>query len=617
MYKKFLSFILTVSLFISTSVFKINSITYTTGAKQIKLTNELEVEMQNVSGEELIEIYIWLNDIDHQKIESEIEKNTGVSEKLFITQNYDVLKNNYTYETSDGQSLFFEEGIEIFDESKLNEFLKNSQNERLELSKNIDSYIIEKRELSCVEYFSQSEKFIEQNLKDANIIYISSYAPMIVCELTKNEIEKISKLETVMRVSKYSNHIPQDFGDLNISLPSISADVTKNQGITGNYVKIGQIEGGTSETHIDVLSGKDIIRRTGARMTEHGSLVASIMVGTNGLVPDATLYSTSAYYDVSTNTNVNSVDYTDVIEYENIEWLISQGVTVINRSFGAYGDGSYDDFSKWVDYIVNHHNVTFVQSSGNGGEEHPYVASQAYNAIVVGAISDMGTVSTVDDVYWAQTSCQSVLNSKPDVVAPGEGFMVPGSPYLGLQSGTSYAAPHVTGVIAQMMCTVPALKLRPDAIKAAVVASCDRKTAPSYYQNTLSPQEGAGVVNALKAVNSLSQLCLQETYYTIDSDLIVYDFYPLTTGVKTIAVSWLINADTTGTNDYYVNVSPLTNFEMCVYDYTGYMMTYYSGSQNNLHYFMFEATTTAKYTVEICRRNNYSVTDRISIAISR
>ena len=215
---------------------------------------------------------------------------------------------------------------------------------------------------------------------------------------------------------------------------------------------------------------------------------------------------------------------------QNVEWLISSGVNVINISYGlTNASGIYDDFTKWTDHVVFYHGISFVKSSGNGGNQNQYVTrpGDAYNVITVGAINEHNTVRTDDDTLYEKSSYKtgSGMPMKPDVVAPGA-------------EGTSFAAPHVTGMIAQMMSFCPSLKFRPDAIKAAVVASCDRKTTNESI-NSITNKEGSGVVNAINAANSISNVLIQKTYYYTNESSFSFDFYPLTTGTKTIAIAWL------------------------------------------------------------------------------
>src|SRR6185369_12662709 len=137
--------------------------------------------------------------------------------------------------------------------------------------------------------------------------------------------------------------------------------------------------------------------------------------------------------------------------------------------------------------------------------------------LTVGASSTNGTLTRSDDTMAPYSSSGPTLidfDSKPDLVAPGTGTIslaVPGStfymtkvamllggsiplgskPYLSL-SGTSMAAPVVSGTVALMLQANP--NLTPNLIKAILQYTAQQY--PGY--NTL--RQGAGFLNTLGAV---------------------------------------------------------------------------------------------------------------------
>lgn len=190
--------------------------------------------------------------------------------------------------------------------------------------------------------------------------------------------------------------------------------------------------------------------------------------------------------------------------------------------------------------------------------------------------------------------------------------------YLGgsveiVSNGTSVAAAYVTGMIAQMMSFCPTLKFRPDAIKAAVIASCDRKTSGESI-NGMTNKEGSGVVNALNAANSISNVSVQGTYYSTSNDTITFDFYPLTTGTKTIAIAWLKRNTGSGTNHTSVKDTPFVDFDLYIKDINGNTVYYSNSLYNSVEMVRFNTTTTNKYTVVIKRFKTGSSIEKISLA---
>jgi hypothetical protein len=244
---------------------------------------------------------------------------------------------------------------------------------------------------------------------------------------------------------------------------------------------------------------------------EHATAVAEIMISNDtsengkykGIVPDATLICVA----------VGSTDATTVRLYEAIEDLLSENVHVINMSAGFSNStsGSYTDIDRWVDHIAHNHSVHFVVAAGNYTTtaalrvSHPALA---YNAIAVGNLDDNNTPRKFDDVL-SSTSCY-VENSnagpnKPDLVAPGVTIKTSTYPNAVFEngynvSGTSFSAPHVTGIVAQLIDQYASLAVLQDLTKAILTAAIDHSSCSFTSNDTADFNKyGAGCVNALNA----------------------------------------------------------------------------------------------------------------------
>lgn len=346
------------------------------------------------------------------------------------------------------------------------------------------------------------------------------------------------------------------------------------------------------------LSGTNIT--VGGKVGEdvHATLVAAIITK---MAPAAELYCTT-------------VDNF----YANIEWLISSGVSVINFSGDMIKKGdthnTYGTCVRWVDHVVFQHGVSWVNSAGNGGT-NAYVSSpgNGYNVIAVGGIDDKGTVSTSDDTYFEDTSQKTGngLPSKPDVVAPAKGFSFSDGKS---HSGTSFAAPYVTGMIAQMMSLCPDLKIRPEAVKAAVMASCNRKTSGERI-GEISNKEGAGVVNAYYAVlASINIVTGKKSYYDTTDKKITYTYTASKSGKGIVVISWLEHcaAYSDHTDAGNITAYGFPDLDLFVYDSSGKEVARSQSSRNSVEMASFNAIANQTYTVVIERKS----TDVVNVAIA-
>jgi serine protease AprX len=171
-----------------------------------------------------------------------------------------------------------------------------------------------------------------------------------------------------------------------------------------------------------------------------------------------------------------------------LQWVLANratyGIRVVNLSFGAAVASTYrrDALSVAAEALV-FSGVTVVAAAGNGGPTSETIVAPANDPFVlaVGALDDKGTSKPGDDViptFSARGPSKFDGVSKPDLVAPGRrvvSLLAPGSTialqypdrlvtatgatapqYLRL-SGTSMAAPLVSGIVALMLEKEPTL----------------------------------------------------------------------------------------------------------------------------------------------------------------
>jgi serine protease AprX len=291
---------------------------------------------------------------------------------------------------------------------------------------------------------------------------------------------------------------------LDVAVPTAGGNKAHDLGFTGKDVTVAVIDTGIFP-HPDLIYPENRIaawndmvngRATPYDDNGHGTHVAGIIAGNGrasrgkyaGMAPDAKLVGIKALdRDGSGNTS-------DIISA--IEWCIENretyNIKAINLSVGAAAEHSYnqDPLSRAVSAAWSNGIVVCV-AAGNDGPETRTINTPGINprVITVGNLDDKGTLEFEDDEIAESSSRGPTIDNlmKPDFLAPGTNIMSlrVGGGYRSL-SGTSMAAPMVTGAAAQMLQKWP--KLKPDQVKEML----RRQARDLGLQSTF---EGYGAIN--------------------------------------------------------------------------------------------------------------------------
>lgn len=168
----------------------------------------------------------------------------------------------------------------------------------------------------------------------------------------------------------------------------------------------------------------------------HGTAVLSILAGSPdggvpGLAPDAEFYAAEAFH-----TDSDGVATTDTASLlKALEWLEGNHVTLINMSFSGPKDPLVEQAIK----RMRKRGTTFVAAAGNFGPTAPASYPAAYDGVIaVTAINKDGAN------YFAANRGTYI-----DVAAPGvKVWTALPDGKEGFRTGTSFAAPFVTGLLA-------------------------------------------------------------------------------------------------------------------------------------------------------------------------
>lgn len=499
-----------------------------------KIAEDLRILMEKSLEDEAIPVYVWLKDIDNNKVKEGLKKIKGMdpdiydNPELFETEIASKIKDNLQKQNKSDT-----------DKSKTEKLVNEA------VSSEVDRYIKAKREITKEEYSLNNNKFLNDYYKNnkRKVFYNSGYSSTLALELTAKEIAKIVKDDRVEGLSLYEELVPKP--ELSNVLTQIQADSTGTKssffnhysGLYGDNIVIGIIEAdsGRYDSSNPHLAGLESTKKLNfvsisgvtPRVLSHSTMVTSLIVGKpvtmgnsityEGVVPNATVYQCAT----ATTTHV----------YNAFQKLVDLGVNVINYSAGFDTGLVYHSHDREIDRLIQSTGVTFVKSAGNSGGNITS-PGKAYNAIVVGNAQTKSDHNvTMSSPYSMHSSSSynedAFLTNKPDIAAPGTEVCYSSSPTtLKIQTGTSCAAPLVTGVIAQMMQASPGLKQRPYDVKAKLMLGADRSkiTGDSTAYGLLGDKSGAGFANAVNAV--LISLLSRNNILTYN---LSHDSFPATT----------------------------------------------------------------------------------------
>jgi serine protease AprX len=247
----------------------------------------------------------------------------------------------------------------------------------------------------------------------------------------------------------------------------------------------------------------------------HGTMVAGVAAGSGsaatGAAPNANLV------DVRVANGQGEADTSNVLA--GLQWVLDNkdeyGIKVVNISLATNSESSflYDPLDAAVEKLWLN-GVTVVSAAGNNGVDGAPVPMGAPGndpfVITVGAVDTNGTADQSDDFRapWSAYGSTADGFSKPELTAPGRIISAPVSTgsYLFSQapdrqtapgymwmSGTSFSAPVVAGIAAQILARHPGFT--PDQVKGALMVSAQGLSGDGTGIGEANASRAADVVN--------------------------------------------------------------------------------------------------------------------------
>ena len=305
----------------------------------------------------------------------------------------------------------------------------------------------------------------------------------------------------------------------NLSRIGVTKALHKNAKKTGKNVKVGVLDGLARCAHKE-LKGRCTgwLFNSGSykKPDDHGTHVATTIAASNtgkggmaGVAPKAYVHSYGVFDDYGWITGS---------EASSINHARKKGVRVINMSYGPSVKGMLAEFSslRTMGKATNK-NIVFVKAAGNSGvtllslqfADNFQAYSKLKNLIIVGAVKRNRKIASFSN--RPGTGCFAAKKDKKcnkknkfmyfTVTAPGQGIYAgKGNGRYGSMSGTSMAAPHVTGVVALLHGYWPVLKAR-----AGSTTNIIFKTAQDLGAKGVDGIYGWGLVRADRALGPLGK----------------------------------------------------------------------------------------------------------------
>ena len=325
--------------------------------------------------------------------------------------------------------------------------------------------------------------------------YQSELAPILTLKLPANQVKMLESRSDVIAI------YPDE--KIELALDTSATEVGARgvggvweRGVTGSGVSVAVVEpDAIFFGHPNLQDGTNTNTLTDSPIGNHATHVAGIIASTHNTYRGIAFGAPAL---ISANFSPTAGGTQSL--YQATEIAIANGAKILNYSVGA--NSNINDLSNhqltigdaYIDYITEHHRRLAVVAAGNSDlctTNALYVTSpgKAYSAITVGNYNHHANAISPSSCFGNPTSG----TEKPEVAAPGTDIYstVTSNLLFDKLTGTSMAAPHVSGCAALLMQRKPNLQNQPEAIKAVLMASAIRNIEGD---KTLSDKDGVGAI---------------------------------------------------------------------------------------------------------------------------
>jgi len=351
--------------------------------------------------------------------------------------------------------------------------------------------------------------------KQSTILEINEPVKIIRAAFPRSSLMDLIKIPTVNYVSLISEPgEPEDlFGRCLHRSNTINTHYNEGRHFDGEGVSIGVNDDGYVGPHID-FQGRTEQRTVENDLTgDHGDMVAGILAGAGNLNPK--------YEGMAKGAKIHVRQYSSSLP-GSVQLHNDSGVMLFSSSYGNGCNGGYTSLCRQVDQEIRL-NPSLIQvfSCGNSGNQNcGYGAGAGWGNITGGHKQGKNVIATANLNYNGSLVTSSSRGPatdgriKPDLAAHGNGQIStdPNNTY-GAGSGTSAAAPGISGVLAQLYQAFRSLNNGTDPTS-SLLKACMLNTAEDYGNTGPDFSYGWGRVNAYRAVKVLEEKRYIDTVIT-------------------------------------------------------------------------------------------------------